>query len=611
MSESKAKKKKGYHDSRKDRKNPDVRMLWPLCLLSIIPLIVYPAEYDTGMKGIYWFGDPIQTDLFLYCKMWFLIALGAIMLVKTVIYVLKGGKLSLHRKIDKIQWFPLFGYLILAFLSSCASDYPHLAFNGGFEAFESIFAVLTYGMVAFYAYQFIDTKRDVLFVLNGFAISSFVVAVLGILQKRGINYLSSKGFKYFIEFFTGRAFVLSFVDEQSTYSTLYNTNYTGMFCAFMILLVFTLFLYNKKVVWRIFYALDVAALAIHLVSTNALTSVVILGVTMTLALLFRLRFLLRNWKYFLPTVLVLVCIIYFFPAEKKQFYLDKLKRDFENQGKISEVERDIITGKEGVRYRIEDNWLNISIDTKANSLEQMLVIRDEAGNSIEKMELEQGQFQIADEKYANISVKVGYLKEETPGFILIDMGREFGFLLEDGYYYFYDGRASLAVVDTSAVEVNEFFDERGTFASSRGYYWARTIPLVKHYILLGAGRDNFMMAYPNYDMFRNGYTYQILTRPHNLYLQLMIQDGVVGTLLLFISCFIYAIRFLRSGRAKRDTLQYGVFFCMIGYALLGITNDSLVFVTSIFWLVVGIGIKGVSATEAEESMEDSMVAVVE
>ncbi len=93
----------------------------------------------------------------------------------------------------------------------------------------------------------------------------------------------------------------------------------------------------------------------------------------------------------------------------------------------------------------------------------------------------------------------------------------------------------------------------------RGYIWGKTIPLLKHYAILGSGADTFVIAFPNYDyvsMFNGGY----------------------GT------CF----------RLKKyDLMAFvgaGVLAGSAGCMVVQIINDSSITVAPVYWTMIGVGL---------------------
>ncbi|MBQ6537964.1 MAG: O-antigen ligase family protein, partial [Eubacterium sp.] len=84
------------------------------------------------------------------------------------------------------------------------------------------------------------------------------------------------------------------------------------------------------------------------------------------------------------------------------------------------------------------------------------------------------------------------------------------------------------------------FKNKYYFASRRGYIWSRTIPLLTEHLLIGTGPDNFVYTFPNDDYVGKkymGYENQTITKPHDMYMQIWVQDGLPA-LLGFLALYV-------------------------------------------------------------------------
>ena len=135
--------------------------------------------------------------------------------------------------------------------------------------------------------------------------------------------------------------------------------------------------------------------------------------------------------------------------------------------------------------------------------------------------------------------------------------------------------------------------------SGRGYIWGRSIPLLKKYAVLGIGADNFIFAFPQMDYLgrsHSGYAdNQLFTKPHNLYLQIAIQYGIPALIAFLVFFGMYFVQaFVVYSQKKSDCFEaktgLGIFIGMIVYMITGLTNDSMIVVSPIFWTLIGIGL---------------------
>ena len=121
-------------------------------------------------------------------------------------------------------------------------------------------------------------------------------------------------------------------------------------------------------------------------------------------------------------------------------------------------------------------------------------------------------------------------------------------------------------------------------------------------ILLGKGPDSFINAFPNDDYVGKQYVYygtQSITKPHDMFLQIWIQDGLVcllAFLFLYIFLIVRAFR-LCYGKNKVEGGKGITFhgFTIItavattAYIIVGLANDSTITVAPIYWCLLGAG----------------------
>jgi hypothetical protein len=204
-------------------------------------------------------------------------------------------------------------------------------------------------------------------------------------------------------------------------------------------------------------------------------------------------------------------------------------------------------------------------------------------------------FAITDERFVGISLGIDYSIEGS--FYIQAENQKWLFTnqYEDGTYYHINrmGKLDKMVTAPSAV-----FTKYEGFATNRGYIWSRTIPLLKDYVFLGSGPDTFTTVYPQQDYInfeRYGYGNGIITKPHNLYLQIATQTGIlslIAFLVFYGMYFVTSLRLYIKGRFSTYYAQVGlaIFIGTIAYMVTGLTNDSSITTAPIFWVLIGTGI---------------------
>jgi O-antigen ligase len=154
-------------------------------------------------------------------------------------------------------------------------------------------------------------------------------------------------------------------------------------------------------------------------------------------------------------------------------------------------------------------------------------------------------------------------------------------------------------VDIKEVESIGFRGLEG-FASNRGYIWSRSLPLLKHALFVGYGPDTFAAHFPNHDYIGKlkvwgGGIFTMIEKPHNLYLQIAINSGILSLIAVLALFFRYL---LTSAKAywKCDYSRFteisgiAIFAAVVAYLIISIFNDSVVAVAPVFWSLLGLGI---------------------
>jgi len=137
-------------------------------------------------------------------------------------------------------------------------------------------------------------------------------------------------------------------------------------------------------------------------------------------------------------------------------------------------------------------------------------------------------------------------------------------------------------------------------ASSRGYIWSRSLPLVKDTLILGHGPDTFAAYFPQQDIKGKMYAYygdmwQLVDKPHNLYLQIALNTGVISLMAMLALFLMYIIKsFKLYYRSNFDDFYsiagLAIFLAVCGYLGAALFNDSVVSVAPVFWVLLGMGI---------------------
>ena len=106
--------------------------------------------------------------------------------------------------------------------------------------------------------------------------------------------------------------------------------------------------------------------------------------------------------------------------------------------------------------------------------------------------------------------------------------------------------------------------------------WMKLLPKVKKYWLVGAGLDNIAYIYP-----QSGYV--IYDKAHNVYLQILLTNGLPA---LVLYCALCLIVFIKGFKLKNDDVALYMLFVV--YSIQAFVNISVVDVAPYFFLFFGL-----------------------
>lgn len=122
--------------------------------------------------------------------------------------------------------------------------------------------------------------------------------------------------------------------------------------------------------------------------------------------------------------------------------------------------------------------------------------------------------------------------------------------------------------------------------------------MIKGSVLWGSGADTFMMEFPQDDYAvrysRGQSTGCVYDKPHNMYLQLIINFGIIG-MIAFMTMVIMAVVQMfvvypsngNHSLKQNDTLIGAVYVGIIAFLIAALSNDSSIHVMPMFYGLLG------------------------
>lgn len=605
---------KAYHKRNRYTRNLEgyrgalLRMLPVVVMVGIVPLIVRQFDYENGLTKYAWFGNSTDSvDFFLAWKSLILMLLAFVMAVCVVIRLRKEKRKSSPVKI----MVPLLGYGILVFLSACISVNPTFSFTGGHEQFESVWVLLSYVLVVYYILLYAGCELELQVVTDALCVGTSIIGILGTLQGIGLDLFATVPFQKLIttkEFLqeAGGQLQVKFTNNHAVV-TLYNPNYVGVWGSMLVPFLGMMLVFEKNKWRRLWHGCNLVLVIITLLSSHSRAGLIASIIAICVALIFAIRKLLKWWFLVIPAINFAVVLVLLVNAYNDDLIFNRLKNIFAPDATIvaEEIATDgsiiqktglteMCTTSDGVLLTY--NGVSVQLSLYEDEVSYGFYALSKEGEQMEIVANEDGsEFTFTHPALVDVKFMPIYIEQQLGLRIFAD--GEWCFMYDtskESYQYLTDtGKLSDMIMADSC----GFKNYQHAF-SHRGFIWSRTIPLLKDHIFLGSGPDTFVLEYPQNDylkMRQNGYTNTIITKPHNWYLQVGVQTGVLSLLCLLVFYGWYAVQSIRLYAFKKLSTQteaFGIaaFIGSIGYMISGISNDSMVVTAPIFWGIIALGI---------------------
>lgn len=569
-------------------------------ILCVVPLIVHlkviPLQENIQR---FWNGQSENFDFFTYYKLVFLV-LSALALVFIFIYrILKHGKSFILN--TKYHIF-LGIYTFFIILSTVTSEYRVLSLYGYADRYEGMIAWITYIVICFLTISFIKTEKHIKLILSSLFVGSFIISLIGIFQFLGFDLWKSEIGKSLMlpSAYENIKDKLNFtLQDKLIYGTLSHYDYIGSYISLILPIAVTLLILVKNNKARILLAIFTASISIVWISCNARSGYI--GVFFGLIVLSSLLF--KKFKINKKIIGIgFICLILLFIGLN---YISNNKIS----NRVNSLITDITTEKATIdlsenfplkeakiennlaKFKINDSIIFVGIENNT------IKFYDENKNILPyTYNTQTGAIQINQELYKDYMLS--FISKNNKHMIIIKKQDIIVVLgLKNSKLYLSDINGN----ELSTTEVEKFgFSGNERLGSSRAYIWSRTIPLLKNSIFKGYGLDTFAAYFPQHDLAGKYYAYygqmwQLVDKPHNMYLQIAMNTGVVSLVAILIMILLYIFDSLKLYfRCNYDNFTaisgLAIFVGILGYLASVLFNDSVVSVAPIFWILLGMAI---------------------
>ena len=593
-------------------KEKSITFFFPIALvLTIVPLIVRMRISEPDEDTLKLYGSSANSDLFTQNKEICLIFLSAIILIIAITCFKK-----FYEKKDKLINIMIICSLVFlgfTFLSALFSKYKHVAFWGIYDRSEGFITIACYILLFIYSIYTFKKTEEFKFILIPILILVYINGFLGLFQFFGSDLIKTSlgGLIAIPSSYNIDPSKLSLAYESGTiYGTLYHYNYVGSFTSLVLPILFGACVIEDDIFLKLL-SMGGSLVGLWLLfGSTSRAGIIGFGSIIFFACIFFGKLLLKKKKALLIT---LACLGVFavglnFATSGKIFRripslvadglsLFKDNSDFDYRQHIPVQNIQHIDNN--VVLTLPSDTLTISYENNdyvfRNSKNEVIDYKSEFNSKIKAYD-----YTTTDANFSNISFRSGKIKSKikNDGLMLILNGsNEFMFITRDDNSMHLIDPKTLEEIDLEFPETIGF-NGKEKLASARGYIWSRSLPLLKDTLILGSGPDTFSFDFPQHDMLGKLYAYgttnMIISKAHNLFLQIGLNNGVVALIAFVILIMVYIIDSfklyaLKNKYDEKQILGSILALSVIGYLFTGLFNDSVICVAPIFWIILGVG----------------------
>ncbi len=561
--------------------------------IGIIPFIAYLKIINFNMSIYEWYANTaIFPDLFTYYKSLAVILITVIAIILYFKYLLnsKYMKLDLHQ-----YYYPLIAYFALMLLSWIFSPYSYTASMGYMERFEGGLVLSGYLILFFYITQLINSEYDVKWITKFFIGSIVVMSLIGLLQYFKLDYMRVEFIQKLVIPKAYENSSLSFnVLPGRVYMTLYHPNYVGLYIALVLPFIITFFLCEKNLKKKVLYGLLSIAILVNLLGSQSRGGIIGVAFAAIMALIFLRKQIFRYWKVLIPVGVVCLALLVIMDFRSDHNNSNRIKQTIaETFGQPTTYPlNSIVTDGNSLHIDYKESPITISYKNKKNF--ESLSIKD-VNNQPIPYTYEDGVYTIMTVPYNTAQLHCMIHQNEPYIKFISSDNSQWAFALTDQGFKFLNPYGKL--VDLNEVPATGF-QGKERMGSARGYIWSRSIPMLKDAIFIGHGPDSYIFEFPQNDYVGKYNAYQtqnmIVDKPHNIYLQIALNTGVLSliAMLIFWGMYIVSCVKLYFRNALDDYLSItgiALFLGICGYLAAGIFNDGNVSVSPIYWGMIGLG----------------------
>ena len=587
-----------------------INFFFPIALiLGIVPLIVRLTfiEPDSNLAKLY--GTTKMSDLFSQRKSLFLIIFAIILIGICIVFFKK-----IFSKKDKIVNSILIAagvFLLFTAISAILSPYKQQAFYGMYDRAEGLITMACYIIIFIYSIYTFQTTDNYKYIFIPLLIVVAINSFLGLFQYIGQDLIKSDLGKLIAvpSEYQNISLALSY-ETGKLYGTLFHYNYVGSFVAIILPILFCIAAFEKyEIGYKIFAGIGSLLCIWLLLGSTSRAGIIGLVISIIFGAIIFGKLISKRRKQFLIGFgcIVIIAIIGNFATKGAVFarvpslisdsfsaFKDTSDFDYREHSAVKDVKN---TDK-GAEITLANDTLKIGFENGNYIFKDS---KDEVIQFVRTNDSDKS-FKTDAQNFSNISLQFAKLTKTSnrADGVVVNIDNKTGFMFK------LKPNNTIHLVDhNSGIDIDVVYPETIGFkgkeklGSMRGYIWGRALPLLKQNILIGSGPDTFVFRFPQNDLVGKYYAYDttsmVVDKPHNLYLQIALNEGVIALLAFLAVMIIYIVDSFKLYALKNEYENdqiLGAATCLgvIGYLFSGLFNDSVISVAPIFWIVLGVGV---------------------
>jgi len=574
-------------------------------MLAVVPLILrwHIIPLDEAISR-FWTGET-EMDLFCVGKGIMIMLLAVIMFVSLFFTVDKNN--IKNDSSTKLIFGTIGVFLGVSILSTVTSDYRDVALWGAPERHEGLIMYMCYMVMFIYTYFMVKDIADFKYIKHALMFLSGVMFIVGVSQILNKDILVTD---FVSKLVIPKQYQDALKPEPTyglVYLTLMNPNYVGSYAALIIPIFSVLALSNhENRILRAVAGVIIVSTTVILVKANSQAGLV--GVALGVAAIFVIYFkrIFKSRKLLIGAVVLAIAAAGIANAVSQGLLLSNTLDILADARKILSSGSDHVydptyglpvydVKADGNKASVETVVGQLNIDFKKGF---GISFTDASGKPVGN---------VYDKENRNYKLAAPYEKLEiTESDKSNGSYSQLALNYDDFTYYIFEwvNGDGVYLIDSQAnryeleVAPHMGFEGSEKVGSMRGYIWSRTLPLIAKKPLLGYGPDNFLMAFPHYDIVAKTYAYDtpfmIVDKPHNIYLLYAMNSGIFAMLSMMVLWGAYIVDSLKLYALKKEYSQgdyYGTacLVSIIGYLGAGFFNDSVPVISPVFWVILGAG----------------------